>query len=179
MLGQTMLGGQLRDLRAAWQHLQRREDISQNVFVMGGSGRQPLAADAAFKHPRRVDRPAESQPEGAILSLLFGLFEPKATVIVGRHGLVSYRSILDSPFVQVPHAAIVPGVLQTADLPDLAVVLAPREVVLDVLVDGRGRLLPKRDAEAVYDAAARSNTGEGRPASLQISDSDAPLTDRR
>ncbi|HZN36313.1 MAG TPA: hypothetical protein VFB80_20935 [Pirellulaceae bacterium] len=179
MLGQTMLGGQLRDLRAAWQHLQRREDVSRNVVIAGGSGREPLAADAEFKYPRRVDRPAESQPEAALLSLLFGLYEPASTVIVSRHGLVSYRSILDSPFVQAPHAAIVPGALQLVDLPDLAVVLAPREVVLDVLVDGRGRLIPKAVAEATYEAAARANTGSERPASLQISETDSPLVGRQ
>ena len=169
MLGRTMLGGQLRDLRTAWMHLQRREDVMRTVILLGGSGQVPLPSDAAFSFPRRVDRPAESQPEAALLTLLFGLYESDTLTLGGRCGLVSYRSILESPFVQAPHAAIVPGVLRDADLPDLASVLAPREVALEALVDGRGRLMRAATAQAAYEAAARANTGAG-PSGLQFTE---------
>lgn len=180
MLGQTMLGGQLRDLRTAWQHLRRRPDVAATqLIVIGGSGQDSLAADAEFKFPRRVDRPAECQPEAASLALLFGMYEPQTMMTAARRGVVSYRSILETPFVQVPHAAIVPGALQTADWPDIVAVLAPQEVSLDALVDGRGRAVKLAAAEKVYDSAARANTGAGRPASLQIGESESLVPGRQ
>src|SRR5262249_44387114 len=92
MLGQPILGSQLRDLRAAWRHLKRREDIlGGQAMVLGGSGVTPLAADATFAYPRRIDgRPPEVQPTGAMLALLLGLFEDDLNTIGARHGSISF-----------------------------------------------------------------------------------------
>src|SRR5204863_10098253 len=92
---------------------------------------------------------------GALLALLFGLFEDDTLVVAARNGLVSYRSVLDSPFVQVPLESIVPGVLREGDLPDLAAALVPREIALESLADGRGRLAPNADAKKTYDSILR------------------------
>jgi hypothetical protein len=108
--------------------------------VVGGSGVEPLAADAAFSYPRRVDRPEECQPTGALLALLLGLYEDDVNSVVCRHGLASYRSVLDSPFVQVPHACIVPGVFHAGDLQPLVDSLSGRDYTFEAAVDGRGRV---------------------------------------
>jgi len=160
----------LRDLRTAWRHVQRREDVDLNtVMIAGGAGLMPLAADATFAYPRRIDeRPRECEPTGALLSLLLALFEDKADNVTSRLGLVSYRSILDSPFVQVPHKAIIPGVLREGDLPDLVDALAPREVALEGPVDGRGRLVPVANVEAAYEAARRTYTQARASQGLQL-----------
>jgi hypothetical protein len=170
MLGQPLLGGQLRDLRAVWQHLQRREDILlKEAIVAGGCGVAPLASDAPFAYPRRIDgRPAECQPSGALVALLLGLFEDDVKVAIGRHGLVSYHSVLQSPFVQLPHESIMPGMLRDADLPDLVALLAPREVTLEGLVDGRGRLVPALSARAAYESAFGAYTDASAASRLQI-----------
>ncbi|MCU0880800.1 MAG: hypothetical protein MUF06_23775 [Pirellulaceae bacterium] len=116
MLGDPLLAGQLRDLRAAWRHIQERDDVRQEgLIVAGGTGAAPLAADAPFAYPRRIDRPAEAEPTGALLALLLGLYEDVGA-INARLGLVSYRSVLDSPFVQIPHEAAIPGVFAGGDL---------------------------------------------------------------
>jgi hypothetical protein len=141
MLGQTKLGGQLRDLRAVWRHIRQRYPKVEETLVVGGSGVEPLAASAAFSYPRRVDRPEECQPTGALLALLLGLYEDDVKSIVCRHGLVSYRSVLDSPFVQVPHECIVPGVFQAGDLQAIVDSLAGQDYTSEALVDGRGRLM--------------------------------------
>jgi hypothetical protein len=164
MLGRTLLGDQVRDLRAVWRHLLRRDDVDRSgLIVAGGSGAAALPADAPFAHPRRIEgRPLESEPSGALLALLFGLFEDDTHVVAARNGLVSYRSVLDSPFVQVPLESIVPGVLREGDLPDLAAALVPREMALESLVDGRGRLAPNADAKKIYEAILRFY-GEANP----------------
>jgi hypothetical protein len=157
MLGQTLLGGQLRDLRAAWRHVRKRDDIDpKNGMVAGGTGAKPLASDAAFTYPRRIDgRPGEAEPAAAHLALLLGLYEDDVGNIASRHGLVSYRAVLDSPFVQVPHGSVVPGLLAEGDLPDLVAALAPRAVAFESLVDGRGRRVPLPVAEKSYAGAAQ------------------------
>jgi hypothetical protein len=91
-----------------------------------------------------------------MISLLFGLFEDDTVVVFARNGLVSYRSLLDSPFVQVPLESIVPGVLREVDLPDLVAALAPREVVLERPADGRGRLVPEAAAKTIYAPVLRA-----------------------
>jgi hypothetical protein len=52
---------------------------------------------------------------------------------------VSYRSILDSPFIAVPYDVILPGVLRGGDVPEAAAALAPRPLKLEDLVDGLNR----------------------------------------
>jgi dienelactone hydrolase len=172
MLGQPLLGLQLRDLRTAWRHIQMREDVKPDELVLaGGAGETPLAAGAAFAYPRRIDRPRECEPTGALLALLMCLFEDHVAGVNSRLGLVSYRSILDSPFVQVPHEAIVPGVLSDGDLSDLVAALAAqREVAIEGPVDGRGRRVPVALAEEEYALAKRTFAQAGAVERLQIVD---------
>jgi hypothetical protein len=143
MLGQPLLTGQLRDFRTAWQHVRKREGgDKREAIAVGGSGVEPLASDAACSYPRRIDnRPAESRPTGALLALLMALSEDDFHTVAYRRGLASYRSVLDSPFVQVPHEAIVPGMLREGDIRDLIDALANKSVEVEYPVDGRGRLL--------------------------------------
>ena len=59
--------------------------------------------------------------------------------IVARGGLVSYRSVLDGPFVHVPHDALPIDVFRAGDLPDVWAHLAPKPLRLEGLVDGTNR----------------------------------------
>lgn len=141
MLSQSLLAGQLRDLRSiiAW-HFRGKDFGGNSVILFGDSGVEPLAVDKPFRYPRRIDgRPAECQPTGPLLALLAALYEPNVTEVITDGSLVSFRSVLNSPFVQVPHDCIVPGVLREGDLADLVAALAPCKVTQSNLVDGRGR----------------------------------------
>lgn len=173
MLGDPLLAGQLRDLRAAWRHIQEREDVDQaGLFVAGGTGAEVPPADAPFAYPRRIDgRPAEAEPTGALLALLLGLYEDAAG-LNARLGLVSYRSVLDSPFVQVPQEAILPGALAVGDLPALVAALAPRDVRLEGLVDGRGRRVPAAQAAELFAPAVEAYRREGQAEALQFDEAD-------
>jgi hypothetical protein len=53
--------------------------------------------------------------------------------------LVSYRSVLDSPVVHVPHDALPVNVFRAGDLPDVWAHLAPKPLRLERLVDGTNR----------------------------------------
>jgi hypothetical protein len=172
MLGQTLLAGQLRDLRSVLVWHRRDMDFGDNsVILFCDSPVTPLAADAPFRYPRRVDRrPAECQPAGPLVALLAGLYELNVREVIADGCLVTCRSILDSPFVQVPHAGIVPGVLGEGDLPDLVAALAPRSVTLSRLVDGRGRLADAATVRASYRTARQAYQSQSDDGRLQVYD---------
>jgi hypothetical protein len=125
--------------------LRSRGDIARDeLIVVGGSGVTPLPAGASFSYPRRIDgRPAEIQPNAALLALLLALYEDDVAAVGARHCLISYRSALDSSFVQVPLDGIVPGVFAAGDIPELVSALDPCPVELIDPVDGVGRLVPQ------------------------------------
>jgi hypothetical protein len=141
MLGQTLLGGQLRDLRAAWRHLSAGLGFDKSrMRIVGDSPVAALAEQAAFSYPRRIDqRPTECAPQGALLALLLALYEDDVASVEASGGLATFGSALDSQFVQIPHSCIVPGVLRECDMPDLVAAQAPRKVTLRRMVDARNR----------------------------------------
>jgi hypothetical protein len=59
--------------------------------------------------------------------------------VIARGGLVSYRSVLESPFVHVPHDALPINVFRAGDLPHVWAHLAPKPLRLEGLVDGTNR----------------------------------------
>ena len=178
MLGETILAGQLRDLRAVFKHVQAGNPTlgSSAVVVLGDSHFEPLPIDSSFAYPRRIDRrPPESDPTGPLLAALSGLFEADVQTVICHRGLVSYRSALESPFVQVPHASIVPGLLPHADWPELMAGLvsanANRDVRFHELVDGRGRRVSMAAIKSVYEltesAFDESSRGQSEAKGLQ------------
>jgi dienelactone hydrolase len=128
MLGQPLLAGQLRDLSAAWRHLAANKQVDRNkISVIGDSPAPPLPPNTSFFYPRRIDgRPTECLPQGALLALLLALFEDDVASVETSGGLASFRSVLDSPFVQIPHECIIPGLLRDGDLSDVTAALAPQ-----------------------------------------------------
>jgi hypothetical protein len=160
MLGHALLAAQLRDLRAAWRHLAALQEIDRTkLSICGDSPIEPLPPAAMFSYPRRIDnRPSECLPQASLLSLFFALFEDDVTSAQGMGGLATFRAVLDSPFVQVPHACIVPGMLREGDLSDLVAALVPREITLHGLVDGSGRTVSPSASRQAYTTAIRAYT---------------------
>ncbi len=161
MLGSTMLGARLCDLRATLAYLRTRPDLDgRRVGVWGEAfaGTNP----AGFADPpMNTDHPAaEARPAGALLALLAALYDDDVRAVVARGGLVSFASLLDGPAGHVALDSIVPDVLAAGDVAELAGALAGRPVRLEAFVTGRnisakaGRL--KKDlapARAAYAAA--------------------------
>lgn len=151
MLGQTLLTDRLRDLRTVLKYLRLTRTIDPDRIVLWGDSFAPTNDSVEnFAVPLELDPPAQSEPLGGLLALLVPLFEEKIHATYGHGGFASYASLLKSPFIYFPHDAVVPGVLTTGDLSDVAAALAPRRVRLEGLVDGLNRHVPEKELAMLY-----------------------------
>jgi hypothetical protein len=108
------------------------------VVIWGDSLAGVNSAEANVAPPHDLSQPKLSEPLAATFASIMALdVKPKA--IIARGGLVSYRSVLDSPFVHVPHDALPINVFRAGDLPDVWAALAPKPLRLEGLVDGTNR----------------------------------------
>jgi len=150
VLGQTLLGSQLRDLRAVIRYLiQRSQFDARRIAIWGESfaASNPAGADPAAPLELAGGIP-HAEPSGALLALLGALYEDGGRAVLARGGLASYQSLLRSYCCYVPHHAVVPGALTTGDLAGIIAALAPRPVRLESCVDGLNRPMPASEAEA-------------------------------
>lgn len=145
MLGGTLLGARLRDLRGVLAHLRSRDDVdAQHIAVWGDSLAPVNPPDANTAVPHGIEpRPHGSEPLGGTLALLASLYEDDLAAVVVHRGLRSYRAVLDSPFVYIPHDVVVPGLLECGDLDDLAAAAQPTPLLIGEQVDGQNRVVAK------------------------------------
>ncbi len=177
MLDQTLLGSRLRDLRAVIAYLKTRNELAQEVTLWGDSFAATNSPDRDLKVPLDVDKlPAHAEPLGGLLALLGGLHEDSVRAIYVRGGLSSYQSLLDSPFVYVPHDAVVPGAVTAGDLCDVAAAFAPRPLRLEALVDGLNRPVGNATLTKAYEPTLGTYKAAKAAGNLEIA-SGAILTE--
>jgi hypothetical protein len=157
MLGQTLLGSRLRDLQSVLGYLRGRPELDAGRILLWGDSFAPVnAADATLAVPLDADKlPHQAEPLGGLLALLGALFDEDVRAVCVTGGLVSFASLLESPFLYVPHDVVVPGALTAGDLGDVAAALAPRPLRMGSLVDGQNRRVP---ADAAKKALAEALT---------------------
>ncbi len=114
------------------------------VALWGESLAVANAADSVVGVPYDLGQLTVCEPFAATCASILDL-KPKA--IIARGGLVSYRSVLDSPFVHVPHDALPINVFRAGDLPDVWAHLAPKPLRLEGLVDGTNRRVSGKKLE--------------------------------
>jgi hypothetical protein len=143
------------DAYQAFQDVLGTGDVEWDRVVFWGESSSPPvrpADEIAIPHDLRQPSPAE--PLGATLATVLAAsadFPKVVRGVVARGGLVSFRSVLDSPFVHVPHDALPVDMFSAGDLPDRWAHLAPKPLRLEGLVDGTNR----RVTGAKLDAALK------------------------
>lgn len=179
MLGGTMVGARLRDLRALLISLRGRDDLDrQRIALWGDSFASVNAADTNVSVPRRVDgRANPSEPLGGLIALLGALFENDVHAVYVHGALDGFHSVLASQQVLIPHDIVVPGALTAGDLCDVVSVLAPRPCRLDGLVDGLNRRLPIDAAREIYQPATKSYASASAQQRLSITAEDSSPAD--
>lgn len=160
---ETMVGQRLRDLRSVLGYLRTRDDLdSSRLAIWGASFAKVNSADTDFQIPHRSDsRPPQSEPLGGLLALLTALYEDEVQSVYIQGGLGTFQSVLDSPYVLIPHDTVIPGVLGAGDLPALAAAVAPRPLLLVRLVDQLNRPLSAQAARTAYAPALAARQAAG------------------
>jgi len=160
MVGRTLLGLRVHDLRAVMRYLRTRADYDgARLALWGDSVAPPNPPDRRFDVPIDADKPPDlAEPMGPLTVILAALYEPSVSTLLARGGLVSYKSLLDSPFVYVPFDAIVPGGARLTDLGETVALLPVRAIRLENLVDGLNRIVPKDEAAKAYTPAMLDTT---------------------
>jgi dienelactone hydrolase len=145
MLGDTLLGERLKDLRTVVAYLAGRPDLDPQRMAIWGDSFAPVNPQQGlfdeapgFRIGPKIQHQAE--PLGGALAILGAVYEDRLRTIVVRGGLIGYLSILDDAFAYVPEDVVVPRILEVGDLSDVAATLAPRPLLLEGLVDGKNRL---------------------------------------
>ena len=137
MLGRTLLGLRLRDLRMVISFVRTKEEVP--IAIWGDSFARVNPKDRNVRVPLEVDEPHVSSPMGGVLALFAALYEDDVKAVYARGGLVGFESLLEDQFCWLPHDIIVPGALTAGDLNDVAAALAPRSVRLDAQVNALNR----------------------------------------
>ena len=154
MLGQTILGKRLGDLRGALRYLQSRPDLDGRRVAVWGDSFAPVNSRNLVDPPMKTEVSAlQAEPMGATAAVLLALFEDDVRAVVARGGLTGFAALLDGPACHVVMDVIVPQVLETGDLSEAVAALAPRPVRLEALVDGRNRLAPQDRLERELSSA--------------------------
>jgi hypothetical protein len=171
MLGETLVGRRLKDVRTVLVYLRQRKDLDSARVALWGESLAPLNSsrivlDELQQWQVGPQIQQQAEPLGGLLALLGALYEGNVRTIAVRGGLASYSSVLDDAFAYVPGDVIVPGLLETGDVADIAASLAPQAILFEDPVDGKNRVLAERDTRSefqpLYDAY------RGAPADLVI-----------
>jgi hypothetical protein len=144
MHGQTVPGIQLQELVAVMDALPKLGFHS--IALWGDSFAEPNDPKTIFEVPLDASKmPRQSEPMGGTLALLGGVFGgDRVKAIYTRGGLVSFRSMLDSPFCYFPHDAVIPGALTAFDIDSLAKANGKRSVRREASVDGLNRRVDQK-----------------------------------
>jgi hypothetical protein len=88
--------------------------------------------------------------------------------VAARGGLASYLSVVEHAFAYLPLDALVPGLLQVADVVDIAAAQAPRPLLLEALVNGRNVLLTSGELTGTLSSLARAYERHGAASHLLL-----------
>jgi hypothetical protein len=176
MLGRTLLGDRLRDLRSVLGYLRGRTDLDAGRIALWGDSFAPVnAADRRVEVPLDADdQPDLAEPLGELLAVFGALFEADVRAVYARGGLTGYRALLTGPFACVPHDALVPGALTAGDLSDVAAALAPRPLRLEALVDGVNRKVPAEALAKAFEVTRTAYRSAEVPDRLRLGADAAP-----
>ena len=155
VLGQTLLGSRLLDLRSVLHYVRGRRDLKGPIALWGDSLAAANPASNRFTVPLGIDNPnVFAEPSGGLLAMLGALFEEDVSAVYASGTFATFQSMLQSPFLLAPHDAIVPGSLTTGDVADLAAAIAPRGLRVGNSIDGLNRQVSDKDVQSAWKFAS-------------------------
>ncbi len=100
MLGQTLVGSRLKDVRSVLRHLRTRADLDASRVALWGDSFAPAnPGDQVRAVPLDADPfPHQAEPLGGLLALFTALFDDSVRAVYVRGGLTGFESLLQGPF---------------------------------------------------------------------------------
>jgi hypothetical protein len=177
VLGETLVGRRLKDLRTVLIYLEHRQDLDPARIALWGESLMPvnnedLTFDELSLWQVGPQVQQQGEPLGGLLAILAALYDPDVRAVAVSGGLVTFESVLDDAFSYVPADAIIPGLLEAGDLADVEAALAPKPMLLQDLIDGKNHLVPERDLRDQLQPVFRAY-GEA-PANLSVQTGQPP-----
>jgi hypothetical protein len=172
-LGNTLVGLRLKDVRTVLAYLRKRENLDSKRFAIWGDSfavpnETEIWVDELARTPVSPQIQHMGSPLGSVLALLAALYEPEIAAVAVRGGLISYLSLLESPFVYVPFDISVPEILREGDVPDICAALAPVPLLMEQLIGGRNFVVQPGELVRKMAMASESYEREGASARLII-----------
>jgi hypothetical protein len=166
MLGGSLLGRRVKDLRGVLAYLRTRADIDPDRLAIWGD------SEATLNPPRLLldespgwqigpDVQHEADPLGALLAWFTALYEPRLRAIATRRGIASYESLFEDAFAYLPGHAVVPDMLSAGDIIDLAGAL-PLPMWIESPIDARNRALSDAAMQSQFGALVQAGGGRIR-----------------
>jgi len=159
MLGNTMTGARLKDLRTVIAYLATRDDIDAGRLAVWGESFVPpngvIALDELPNWQTGPDPQDQAEPLGDFLAVLAALYDERVKGVVTSGGLNAFSSVLESPFAYVPQDVIVPGLLEAGDIEDIVRAAGSKAVRRLNVVDGRNRLTQGESKVSIADTIGR------------------------
>ncbi len=127
MLGGTLLGARLRDLRNVIKYLRTDPRITgQRIAIWGDSFAAANPHELEYSVPQGIDNPATSiEPLGGLLAIFTALYEDDIRAVAVHHGLTSFTSVITGPRTYLPHDMLVPDAIGQGEITALLIGIAP------------------------------------------------------
>jgi cephalosporin-C deacetylase-like acetyl esterase len=132
LLGKTLVGLRAQDIFSGLDLLSARSDVDPAQILGFGKG------------------------DGAIALLHVAVLDDRIKKLALQDMLVSYESIVTHKIHQRVFESVIPGVLQSYDLPDLVAALPPRPVWIVNSVDTLGNLVQQNELSAAHTVSSGS-----------------------
>jgi pimeloyl-ACP methyl ester carboxylesterase len=110
---------------------------------------------------------------GALWALLAAALDSRVAGVVCHGGLLSYATLAASDRTLYTANILIPGMLKTFDLPDIAASIAGRPIRIIDPVDAMKRPVEMASAHSVYQRAAQAYARQGVANRFQIMPADA------
>ena len=160
MLGSSLLGARLKDLRTVLAYLRTRDDVDGSRIAIWGDSesqanpRRPVL-DESPGWQIGPDLQYECDPLGGLLAMFSALYEGDLRAIATRRGLISFESLLEDTFAYVPAHVIVPDMLSAGDLSDITASLRSTAMLLESPVDARNLVVAREELRNKLEPVAR------------------------
>jgi hypothetical protein len=126
LLGRPLIGMQVFDVLRTFDYVASLENIDASQISIIGKG------------------------HGGTVALYAGALEPRIASVTSDGAVASYMTIAKAPIHSGTIGIVVPGVLKSFDLPDVASTIAPRPLKIVSPRDAMGKSMETAAAEAEY-----------------------------